>query len=164
MDKSKVYELFLDFIGGNSIEIEGIRLKPERMESDGRTIEFSIQNFNDVPYYSEIIIEDLKDVMNDFSKYTNSQYKVSKAIADPAAGESALWAIRECASRAGAIPPAQEGPYANLPLTEVMNNITEQDLQAFLRYVKAYPGNYVSRSLKISETFATWVVYGAPQP
>lgn len=100
----------------------------------------------------------------DFSKYANSQYKVSKGIADPAASETALWAIRECASRAGAIPPAQEGPYANLPLTEVMNNITEQDLQAFLRYVKAYPGNYVSRSLKISETFATWVVYGAPQP
>ena len=87
-----------------------------------------------------------------------------KAIADPAAMESALWSIRECAARAGAIPPAQEGPYANLPLTEVMNNITEQDLQAFLRYVKAYPGNYVSRSLKVSETFATWVVYGAPQP
>lgn len=100
----------------------------------------------------------------DFSKYAGSQYKVSKAIADPAAMESALWAIRECAPRAGAIPPAQEGPYANLPLTEVMNNITEQDLMAFLRYVKAYPGNYVSRALKVSETFATWVVYGAPQP
>lgn len=75
MDKSKVYELFLDFIGGNSIEIEGIHLKPERMGRDPRTIEFSIQNFNDVPYYSEIIIEYLKDVMNDFSKYTNIYFK-----------------------------------------------------------------------------------------
>jgi hypothetical protein len=75
MDKSKVYELFLDFIGGNSIEIEGIHLKPERMGRDPRTIEFSIQNFNDVPYYSEIIIEYLKDVMGDFSKYTNIYFK-----------------------------------------------------------------------------------------
>lgn len=78
MDKSKVYELFLDFIGGNSIEIEGIEgihLKPERMGRDTGTIEFSIQNFNDVPYYSEIIIEYLKDVMNDFSKYTNIYFK-----------------------------------------------------------------------------------------
>lgn len=75
MDKSKVYELFLDFIGGNSIEIEGIHLKPERIEIDGRTIEFSIQNFNDVPYYSEIILDYLKDVMDDFSKYTNIYFK-----------------------------------------------------------------------------------------
>ena len=100
----------------------------------------------------------------DFDKYANSKYTMSKAIVDPTAVESALWAIRECAQRAGAIPPAQEGPYANLPLTDVMNNITFHDMQAFLRYVKAYPGNYVSRNLKISETFATWVVYGAPQP
>ncbi len=100
----------------------------------------------------------------DFAKFANSQYKVSKMIVDPAAMEAALWAIRECASRAGAIPPAQEGPYANIPLNEVMDNIVEEDLMAFLNYVKAFPGNYVSRNLKISETFATWVVYGAPTP
>ncbi|MBF2053049.1 MAG: hypothetical protein IGS03_06235, partial [Candidatus Sericytochromatia bacterium] len=100
----------------------------------------------------------------DFSKYANSQYQVSKMVADPVASEAALWAIQECAQRAGAIPPAQEGPYANLPLTQVMGQATMEDLQAFLRYVKAFPGNYVSRNLKVSETFATWVVYGAPAP
>ncbi|MGE3726575.1 MAG: hypothetical protein AB7I41_13540 [Candidatus Sericytochromatia bacterium] len=100
----------------------------------------------------------------DFSRYANSRYTVSKMIVDPQAMEMALYAIRECAPRASAIPPATEGPYANLPLSEVMMVIGETDLQAFLRYVKAYPGNYVARSLKISETFATWVVYGAPQP
>ncbi len=98
----------------------------------------------------------------DFSRYANSQYQVSRTVVDPQAMEQALWSIRECAARAGAIPPAQEGPYANIPLPEIMNNITDMDLQSFLQYVKAYPGNYVSRSLKISETFATWVVYGAP--
>jgi hypothetical protein len=100
----------------------------------------------------------------DFSRYANSRYTVSKMIVDPQAMEMALYAIRECAPRANAIPPATEGPYANIPLSEVMVAIGEPDLQAFLRYVKAYPGNYVARSLKISETFATWVVYGAPQP
>jgi hypothetical protein len=100
----------------------------------------------------------------DFSRYANSRYTVSKMIVDPQAMEMALYSIRECAPRASAIPPATEGPYANLPLSEVMMVIGETDLQAFLRYVKAYPGNYVARSLKISETFATWVVYGAPQP
>jgi hypothetical protein len=98
----------------------------------------------------------------DFKRFANSQYSVSKMIVDPQSTEAALYAIRECAARAGAIPPATEGPYAHMPLTDVMVNISEDDLQAFLRYVKTYPGNYVARSLKISETFATWVVYGAP--
>ncbi len=127
------------------------------------------------PRYDPVSFVDLKELnveftdnydqpLFDFSKYANSQYQVSKMIVDPTAMETALWAIRECAARAGAIPPAQEGPYANLPLNEVMDNITEEDLLAFLNYVKAFPGNYVSRNLKISETFATWVVYGAPTP
>lgn len=129
----------------------------------------------EAPRYAPVSFADLQELnveftdnydqpLFDFAKYANSQYKVSKMIVDPAAMEAALWAIRECATRAGAIPPAQEGPYANIPLNEVMDNIVEEDLMAFLNYVKAFPGNYVSRNLKISETFATWVVYGAPTP
>jgi len=121
-------------------------------------------SFVDLHELNVTFTDNYDQALFDFSKYANSQYQVSKLIVDPAATEGALWAIRECASRAGAIPPAQEGPYANLPLSDVMSNITEEELQAFLRYVKAFPGNYVSRNLKISETFATWIVYGAPQP
>jgi len=40
MDKSQLYKLFLDFIGGESIEIEGLYLKPERILRDDNTIEF----------------------------------------------------------------------------------------------------------------------------
>ena len=129
----------------------------------------------EAPRYAPVSFADLQELnveftdnydqpLFDFAKYANSQYKVSKMIVDPAAMEAALWSIRECATRAGAIPPAQEGPYANIPLNEVMDNIVEEDLMAFLNYVKAFPGNYVSRNLKVSETFATWVVYGAPTP
>jgi len=91
-------------------------------------------------------------------------YKPSPMVVDPLATKIAIQAIHECAERAASIPPAMEGPYANIPLSEVLANITEDDLQCFLRYVKVYPGNYVGRNLKISETFATWVVYGAPTP
>lgn len=100
----------------------------------------------------------------DFSRYKNQRYPLSSAIVDPIATEAALQAIRECSARAGSIPPAMEGRYANIPLSQVLVSITEEDLQAFLQYVKIYPGNYVGRCLKISETFATWVVYGAPTP
>lgn len=91
-------------------------------------------------------------------------YRPSSSVIDPLATRIAIQAIQECAERAASIPPAMEGPYANIPLSAVLINITEDDLQSFLRYVKVYPGNYVGRNLKISETFATWVVYGAPSP
>jgi len=97
----------------------------------------------------------------DFSRY-KGQYQISRQIVDPIALEVAVHAIRECAERASSIPPAAEGPYAQIPLSTVMSYANEDDLQGFLRYVKAYPGNYVGRNLKISETFATWVIYGAP--
>jgi hypothetical protein len=91
-------------------------------------------------------------------------YRPSPTVVDPIAARAALQAIHECAERAASIPPAMEGPYANIPLSTVLGNSGETDLQSFLRYVKVYPGNYVGRNLKISETFATWVVYGAPTP
>ena len=100
----------------------------------------------------------------DFSRYKNQKYGLSPVIVDPIATEVALQAMRECAAKAAAIPPAMEGRYANMPLAYVLTNATEDDLQAFLSYVKVYPGNYVARNLKVSETFATWVVYGAPTP
>ena len=71
MDKSKLYSIFLDFIGGDSIEIEGLYLKPERILRDGNTIEFSIQNPNDVSFYTEVVIEYLDEIMYDFNKFTN---------------------------------------------------------------------------------------------
>jgi len=76
MDKSQLYWLFLDFIGGDSIEIEGLHLKPERIMRDGHTMEFSIQNPNDVSFYTEVVIEYLSDTMYDFSKFTNHHFKI----------------------------------------------------------------------------------------
>jgi hypothetical protein len=99
-----------------------------------------------------------------FDVRKTQSYRPSPIVVDPIATRSGIQAIHECAERAASIPPAMEGPYANIPLSTVLANITEEDLQSFLRYVKVYPGNYVGRNLKISETFATWVVYGAPTP
>lgn len=99
-----------------------------------------------------------------FDMRKTQSYRPSPMVIDPIASRASIQAIKECAERAGSIPPAMEGPYANIPLSTVLGNVQETDLQSFLRYVKAYPGNYVGRNLKISETFATWIVYGAPSP
>lgn len=91
-----------------------------------------------------------------------NKYGFSKAVVDPLATQNALEAIRECADRATNLPTPEEGTYAGIPLPNVLGEAQEEDLQAFLHYVSAYPGNYIGRNLKVSETFATWVIYGAP--
>ena len=75
MDKSQLYWLFLDFIGGDAIEIEGLYLKPERILRDGNTIAFSIENPNDTSYYIGVVNEYLDDILFDFSKFTNHMFK-----------------------------------------------------------------------------------------
>lgn len=99
----------------------------------------------------------------DFRQNRN-RYGFSKTVVDPLATDNALEAIRECADRAHNLPSAEEGLYAGIPLSQVLGHVQEEDLQGFLYYVSAYPGNYIGRNLKISETFATWVIYGAPSP
>jgi hypothetical protein len=71
MDKTQLYWLFLDFIGGDSIDIKGLYLKPKRILRDGNTIEFSIENPDNLSYFMGIVAEYLDDILFDFSKFTN---------------------------------------------------------------------------------------------
>jgi len=75
MDKSQLYWIFLEFIGGDSIEIKGLYLKPERILRDGITIEFSINNPNDTSFYLGVVNEHLDDILFDFSKFVNHRFK-----------------------------------------------------------------------------------------
>ncbi len=75
MDKTQLYWLFLKFIGGEYIDIEGLYLKPERILRDGNTIEFSIHNPNDISFYIGVVGEELNEILLDFSKFTNHKFK-----------------------------------------------------------------------------------------
>jgi hypothetical protein len=121
-------------------------------------------SFLDLHELNITFTDNKNEALFSFDLRKTQSYRPSPMVIDPIATRIAIEAIKECAERAGSIPPAMEGPYANIPLSAVLSNITEVDLQSFLRYVKVYPGNYVGRNLKISETFATWIVYGAPSP
>jgi hypothetical protein len=74
MEKNKIFNLFKSFIGSDVIDIEGLYLKPERILKDGHTIEFSIENPNDLSYYIGIVVEYLDDILFDFSKFTNFKF------------------------------------------------------------------------------------------
>jgi len=58
--------------------------------------------------------------------------------------------------------PLTEGRYKNRSVAEVMSKCTPNDVIAFLKFVKGYPGKYIGNSWKINETFATWVLNNAP--
>ena len=72
---SKFFNLFKSFIGSDVVNIEGLYLKPERILKDGQTIEFSIENPDDLSYYMNIVVEYLDDILFDFSKFTNFKFK-----------------------------------------------------------------------------------------
>lgn len=57
----------------------------------------------------------------------------------------------------------QNNPYAGKMIFDVMENVTQDDVWQFLRYVEARPFIYMGQSWKLSEVFATWVVEGAPR-
>ena len=71
MSKLNIYKLFLKFIGGNSIEIKGLYLKPKRILKDVLTIEFSIENPNEISYYIDVVGDYLNNTLFDFGKFTN---------------------------------------------------------------------------------------------
>lgn len=75
MEKNKIFNLFKTFIGSDVIDIEGLYLKPKRILKDGHTIEFSIENPNNLSYYMGIVVEYLDDILFDFSKITNIKFK-----------------------------------------------------------------------------------------
>ena len=75
MEKNKIFNLFKSFIGSDVVNIEGLYLKPERILKDGQTIEFSIENPDDLSYYMDIVVEYLDDILLDFSKFNNFKFK-----------------------------------------------------------------------------------------
>lgn len=57
----------------------------------------------------------------------------------------------------------EEGKYKGAKLFDKMKTISTTDVISFLDYVNARPNKYKGHTWKVSETFATWLVSGAPE-
>jgi len=75
---------------------------------------------------------------------------------------NALLAISECAEFTAELPSPASGLYAGKKIYDIMSNVNKDDVAIFLGFVKAYPGKYIGKEWKISETFATWLINNAP--
>lgn len=71
--------------------------------------------------------------------------------------------IRNCAPYGQKLPTAKKGPYLNVPMYDVLMQISFEDLEAFLHFVLNRPLPFQQKALKLSEAFATWVHKGAPE-
>jgi hypothetical protein len=77
---------------------------------------------------------------------------------------NAMIAINECAEFTLELPNPSSGLYAGQRIYDIMANVAKEDVGVFLGFVKAYPGKYIGKEWKISETFATWLINNAPVP
>lgn len=89
-------------------------------------------------------------------------YTVSENVIAPMILEEITKAFHEVAPKAKAIPTPTSGIYAGIPMDQVMEHITEEEIMRFLGYVHSFPRGYVGKSFRITESFAGWVVSGTP--
>ncbi|MEZ0368402.1 MAG: hypothetical protein ACAI44_04860 [Candidatus Sericytochromatia bacterium] len=71
--------------------------------------------------------------------------------------------IRNCAPYGQKLPTPKKGPFMNIPMYDVLRQISYEDLEAFLHFVLNRPQPFQQKALKLSEAFATWVHKGAPE-
>ena len=89
-------------------------------------------------------------------------YVASESVIAPMVMENIVNAFQEVAPKAKGIPTPETGKYAGIPMSEVMEEISEVDILEFLEYVRSFPRGYVGKNYRITESFAGWAVSGTP--
>jgi hypothetical protein len=89
-------------------------------------------------------------------------YTASEEVLAPMILQNIVEAFHEVAPKARAIPTPSSGIYANIPMDQVMENISDEEIMRFLNYVQRFPRGYVGKNFRITESFAGWVVSGTP--
>lgn len=76
--------------------------------------------------------------------------------------ELCLNAIRECAPLTNGMPPVDKGRYAGRVLEDLMAEVAADDVWRFFTFACKFAASYSGKNFRISETFATWLMNGAP--
>jgi len=79
MNQEKILKLFKRF-AGDEIDLNGLKCipvsvgdlgTPHKLIKEFYPIQFKLKNPNDVPYYSPIVVEELFEIVEEFSEYVN---------------------------------------------------------------------------------------------
>ena len=138
---------------------DALDTKVEQQAEEPVQPQYKTSNFSDMIELNIFFTDNYKK--NIYSKPKNSGFKLSKMEEELILG-LASEAIRECAEFTAELPPPVSGLYEGTPVSHVMENVSPEDIAIFLGFVKAFPGKYIGKSWKISETFATWLINNSP--
>ncbi len=76
--------------------------------------------------------------------------------------ELALNAIKECAPLTAGMPPVEKGRFNGQMMEDILADITAEDVKRFMTFSLKYASSYSGKNFRLSETFATWLMNGAP--
>jgi hypothetical protein len=76
--------------------------------------------------------------------------------------ELSLSAIRECAPLTSGMPPVEKGRFQGRNLEELMVEVSPDDLWRFFTFACKFAASYSGKNFRLSETYATWLMNGAP--
>jgi hypothetical protein len=76
--------------------------------------------------------------------------------------EMAQNAIRECGPLTAGMPPVEKGRFAGKVMEDVLGDVSPEDVKRFLTFAHKYASSYSGKNFRLSETFATWIMNGAP--
>jgi len=58
--------------------------------------------------------------------------------------------------------PVKRGKWKGRIMADILRESASEDYRAFLRFVRDFPGKYIGKPWKISETYATWILNDMP--
>ncbi|MBC7544850.1 MAG: hypothetical protein H7338_19165 [Candidatus Sericytochromatia bacterium] len=76
--------------------------------------------------------------------------------------ELCLNAIKECAPLTAGMPPVEKGRFAGQMMEDILSDIAGEDVKRFITFGYKYASSYSGKNFRLSETFATWLMNGAP--
>jgi hypothetical protein len=76
--------------------------------------------------------------------------------------EMAQNAIRECGPLTAGMPPIEKGRFAGKVMEDVLGDVSDDDVKRFMTFAYKYASSYSGKNFRLSETFATWIMNGAP--
>lgn len=140
-------------------EMQAVEAAAPEAPPEPEPVNAKSSNFSDMLELNIVFTDNMKKAL--YKKKPGMNQRMG-AMEEDLILSNALLAIAECAEFTTELPSPGTGIYAGKRIYDIMSNVTKEDVAIFLGFVKAYPGKYIGKEWKISETFATWLINNAP--
>lgn len=111
-----------------------------------RAVFFTDQNNDVIYYFGEIFFDDSEYFEEDILDYMSNDIRTL--------GKDLVGTMDDI--------PIEGGIYAGSTMLKAMQKTTSRDVKSFIRYVSTWPGKYMGKTWKITETYATWLINNTP--